>query len=259
MNVSFSKYQGAGNDFIMIADPKGTIEGLLTPSKVAHLCHRRFGIGADGLILLKECAGYDFEMIYYNSDGNKSSMCGNGGRCIVAFAARVGWIKKEANFLAVDGAHQASLKKGIVSLQMQNVARWENVDSDWLLNTGSPHYVRLVKSLEKVAVEKEGQAVRYSERFAKEGVNVNFVERSSDSLKVATYERGVEGETWACGTGVVASAIIANLVYKQKSPIVIRTKGGELGVKFVKKANSYEDIWLEGGAEWVFDGITEIV
>lgn len=259
MNIAFSKYQGAGNDFIMIADPAGTIEGLLTPNQIARWCHRRFGVGADGLILLKKCAGYDFEMIYYNSDGNKSSMCGNGGRCIVAFAARMGWVKKAAKFLAVDGEHQANLKKGIVSLQMQNVARWERIGSDWLLNTGSPHYVRLVKELDKVLVEKEGQAVRYSERFAKEGVNVNFVECDRENLQVATYERGVEGETWACGTGVVASAIIANVVYKQKSPVVIHTKGGELGVKFVKTANGYEDIWLEGGAEWVFDGVTEIV
>lgn len=259
MNIAFSKYQGAGNDFIMIADPKGTIEELLTSQEVARLCHRRFGIGADGLILLKECAGFDFEMIYYNSDGNKSSMCGNGGRCIVAFAARVGWIDKAANFLAVDGAHQANLKNNIVSLQMQNVPQWEKIDTDWLLNTGSPHYVRLVEKLDTVAVEKEGQAVRYSPRFAKEGVNVNFVECSEENLQVATYERGVEGETWACGTGVVASAIIANVVYKQKSPVVIHTKGGELGVKFVKTANGYEDIWLEGGAEWVFDGVIEIV
>lgn len=258
MNIAFSKYQGAGNDFIMIADPKGKMEEILTPQEVARLCHRRFGIGADGLILLKECAGYDFEMIYYNSDGNKSSMCGNGGRCIVAFAARMGWIKKEANFLAVDGAHQANLKKGVVSLQMQNVPVWKRINSDWLLNTGSPHYVRLVKTLDDVAVEKEGRAVRYSEQFAKEGVNVNFVEVSNNVLKVATYERGVEGETWACGTGVVASAIIANVVYRQKSPVVVHTKGGELGVKFVKKENGYEDIWLEGGAEWVYDGVTEI-
>jgi diaminopimelate epimerase len=258
MRINFSKYQGAGNDFIMIVDAQDRVSAWLDDKKVAHLCHRRFGIGADGLILLKRRAGYDFEMIYYNSDGNQSSMCGNGGRCIVAFAARVGWIKREANFLAVDGAHKGILKKNLVALQMQAVSHCANCGKDWLLNTGSPHYVKLVKNLSLVAVEKEGKAIRYNEQFAAEGVNVNFVEASATELKVATYERGVESETWACGTGAVAAAIVANHVYKQKSPVVIHTKGGELGVKFAKTANGYEDIWLEGGAEWVFDGIIEM-
>ena len=259
MQISFSKYQGAGNDFIMIADPKGKIEALLNTQQIAHLCHRRFGVGADGLILLQKCAGYNFRMVYYNSDGKESSMCGNGGRCIVAFAARVGWVKKHVNFLAVDGAHKALIRTNVISLQMQNVTDWGMIAEDWVLNTGSPHYVRFVGNLAKVEVKKEGQAVRYSEQFAKEGVNVNFAEINKKSLKLATYERGVEDETWACGTGAVASVIAANVAYRTKSPVVVHTKGGELKVKFEITEKGYENIWLEGEAKWVFDGEITIV
>lgn len=254
MYIDFCKYEGAANDFIMIADEKAKIEAQLNPQKVAELCHRRKGIGADGLILLQKSVGYNFKMVYYNSDGNKSSMCGNGGRCIMAFANRCGWVSDTAVFWAVDGEHNCFIKENLVHLQMQNVANWEKINEDWLLNTGSPHYIKVVKTLQNVNIFAEGQLIRYHHRFEKEGVNVNFMQLTDDILTVATYERGVEAETWACGTGVTACGIVAALLWAKKSPIVFLTKGGRLKVSFVYKNNCFTDIWLIGEANFVYSG-----
>jgi diaminopimelate epimerase len=254
MFIDFYKYEGAANDFIMIADPADKIEKLLDIHTVSRLCHRRRGIGADGVILLQKAVGYDFKMVYYNSDGHKSSMCGNGGRCIMAFAARLGWVVNEANFLAIDGAHKAFMVKNTVSLQMQDVLVLEKIGEDWLLDTGSPHYVKIVKRLEAVNVFEQGCSIRYSPRFKTDGVNVNFMQYDKNNISIATYERGVEGETWACGTGATACGLISHLVYQQESPALIKTKGGDLCIKFVYKNNRFTDIWLEGGANFVYRG-----
>ncbi len=262
MEIPFSKYQGTGNDFIIIADWEGLIERALYQRHIAHYSHRRQGIGADGLILLKKREGYDFEMVYYNSDGNKSSMCGNGGRCVVAFAARMGWLKKEAIFWAADGEHKAKIADKEIALQMKNVDSWQRIGEDYLLDTGSPHYVRFVKALVNYGVVKNGRKLRNSPRFAEQGVNVNFAQFSKQGLELATYERGVEDETLSCGTGVVAAAIIAHHIQPQPSPIVVITKGGRLEVEFESKPSanktSYENIWLKAAAEWVFDGLIKM-
>ena len=205
--IRFFKYQGTGNDFIMIDNrmktfPKGD------PKLVANLCHRRFGIGADGLILLEEDKENDFAMVYYNSDGNPSTMCGNGGRCIVAFAYKLGLIQKdETTFSAPDGLHRALFKNGMIHLQMQDVNQINKVKKGLSLNTGSPHYVEIVKNLPELDVKREGAKIRYGTPFNIEGINVNFVEPIAENrFKVRTYERGVEDETYSCGTGAVATA-----------------------------------------------------
>ena len=259
--IRFFKYQGTGNDFIMIDNrmktfPKGD------PKLVANLCHRRFGIGADGLILLEEDKENDFAMVYYNSDGNSSTMCGNGGRCIVAFAYKLGLIQKdETTFSAPDGLHRALFKNGMIHLQMQDVNQINKVKKGLSLNTGSPHYVEIRKNIDEIDVKQEGSKIRYS--FGIEGVNVNFVEPLNDNrFKVRTYERGVEDETYSCGTGAVAVAIAMHKTGKTKDEnIILETKGGTLEVNFeVKKEflglkiKEYSNIWLIGAADFVFEG-----
>lgn len=256
LKLSFYKYQGTGNDFVLI-DDRENVFGDTDAKKIAWLCDRRFGIGADGLMLLKNKAGYDFEMVYFNSDGRPSSMCGNGGRCIVAFAKHLGIIDDKAHFIAVDGEHDAEVKDKRVSLKMNDVKQVEvNEDFCWL-NTGSPHYVKFVNGIEKLDVFNEGRSIRYNERFKKEGTNVNFLERKDDKLFVRTYERGVEDETYSCGTGVTAAALVASLKNSSTAEdhCRIQTLGGELNVRFKKNADgSFGDIWLEGAAELVYRG-----
>ena len=256
MQLSFYKYQGTGNDFILIDNRLNEI--TLNTEQINFLCDRRFGIGADGLMLLELEPGFDFKMVYYNSDGNPSSMCGNGGRCITAFAKHLGIINNTAKFLAIDGAHEATIDENeIVSLKMQDVKNVEAGDDYFYLNTGSPHYVKFIDGVETFDVKNMGALIRYNERFKEEGTNVNFIERVEDHLFVRTYERGVEDETYSCGTGVTAAALVAAIkgISNGKNNCLIKTLGGNLEVKFerVLEQNFY-NIWLIGPAVKVFNG-----
>lgn len=259
MILHFNKYHGTGNDFILIDNRNKEIS--LSNEQVNFLCNRHFGVGADGLMLLENEMGYDFKMVYYNSDGNLSSMCGNGGRCITAFAKKLGIVNEKARFLAVDGSHDAIISYKTISLKMQDVKAIEQGDGFYFLNTGSPHYVKTVNSIETYPVFEEGKQIRYNERFAEEGTNVNFIERYDDYLFVRTYERGVENETLSCGTGVTAAALVASIsnLSTEKNACTIKTPGGNLNVKFDKVLeNTFYNIWLEGPAEFVFKGSIEL-
>lgn len=257
MLLHFHKYQGTGNDFIIIDNRNGEIK--LNSEQIQALCHRRFGIGADGLMLLEKHNTLDFTMIYYNSDGS-SSMCGNGGRCIVAFAKHVGAITNNTSFESIDGNHDAIYNEdGSVSLKMNDVESVE-VDPDfYYLNTGSPHYVKFVKDIEHYDVYGNGKEIRYNERFKAVGTNVNFVEPIADGIFVRTYERGVENETFSCGTGVTASAISAGLhLNPNATSFNINTLGGRLNVRFQKAGKGFNNIWLSGPATPVFTGTIEL-
>ena len=257
MSIHFYKYHGAGNDFVIIDNRDLTFEAD-NISLIAGLCDRRFGIGADGLMLLQHRPGFDFEMRYFNSDGREASMCGNGGRCIAAFARKLGIAGLRIRFMAVDGIHEAILENdGDISLKMTDVREVEVIGNDFFLDTGSPHFVRFVDTLEGLDVYKEGRAVRYNDRFRETGTNVNFVKMEAGHLTVYTYERGVEAETLACGTGITASALSAAL----KSGISggnfrVTAKGGKLEVSFEKNENGFTEIWLRGPAAFVFEGTT---
>jgi diaminopimelate epimerase len=261
MKISFYKYQGTGNDFILVDNRSKTL--TFTTEQVAALCHRRFGIGADGLILLEPEPGLDFKMVYFNSDGNESSMCGNGGRCIVAFAKHLGIISKEARFLAIDGIHEATVDENeIVSLKMQDVKQVEAGGDYYYLNTGSPHYVKVVKDVERMDVVAEGKKIRNSARFLEEGTNVNFIEKNDEHLFVRTYERGVEDETFSCGTGVTAAALVAAIAGMStgKNSCSVKTKGGLLDVTFEKVLEqNFYNIWLKGPAVLVYTGTVEVI
>lgn len=258
MVVTFYKYQGTGNDFIMIDNRRGGFPKA-DNQLISFLCDRRFGVGADGLILLEEDNSSDFRMIYYNSDGKPGSMCGNGGRCIVAFAKFLGIITKKAEFNAVDGLHNASIDDEIISLQMQNVAEIMPKPNCLFLDTGSPHHVQMVSDLDAYSVLEEGAKLRYG-IYGEGGSNINFVEQTSENeFAVRTYERGVENETMSCGTGVTAVALGMHYWGNAKSEKVnISTKGGELSITFNKGSKGYENIWLHGPAKQVFKGTIEI-
>ncbi len=259
MTVNFYKYQGTGNDFVMIDNR--TLGLTHNRELIERLCHRRFGIGADGLIYLQSKDGYDFEMVYFNSDGNESSMCGNGGRCLIRFAHDLGIIATQCKFWAIDGEHEGNiLNDGTVSLKMKDVEVIENSNGDYILNTGSPHYVQMVNEVKSLRVVAEAQKIRYNERFKAEGINVNFAQKlSSNELFVRTYERGVEDETLSCGTGVVASAItLSHKSGQMLSTVYIETPGGKLQVSFEPRANTYCNIFLQGPAVEVFEGVVEI-
>ncbi|GAB4496872.1 MAG: diaminopimelate epimerase [Saprospiraceae bacterium] len=258
--MKFWKYQGAGNDFVMLDQREHRWLARENTDKIAQLCDRRFGIGADGLILLENRPGFDFEMIYFNADGRESTMCGNGGRCIAAFARQLGIIREHGHFWAIDGPHEAKLGQGVwVELKMGDVQNIDRQGDVFILNTGSPHYVRFVKDIQNLDMVQEGRAVRYSEQFKKEGINVNLVRANDDgSLDIRTYERGVEDETLACGTGVTAAAI-ASYLYRgltvNQTEIPVHARGGNLAVRFKADANGvFSDIWLCGPAEKVFEG-----
>jgi diaminopimelate epimerase len=258
MKISFAKYHGAGNDFILIDNRAGAIQ--LTHEQVAHLCHRHFGIGADGLMLLETAERADFRMVYYNSDGDESTMCGNGGRCIAAFAHRLGIIQEHTKFIAIDGPHEARLRPGgIIDLHMQDVAGIAHYEDHSILNTGSPHYVVWVSDVQHTDVFNAGRKLRYSEPFMPKGINVNFVQRLNDGLWVRTYERGVEGETLSCGTGVTAAAIAATGHATGSFKTGIQTPGGILEVSFVKDSpDSAKQVVLTGPAVFVFEGSVEV-
>ncbi|HRI59756.1 MAG TPA: diaminopimelate epimerase [Saprospiraceae bacterium] len=268
--MKFWKYQGAGNDFVMLDQREHQWLMRENTEKIARLCDRRFGIGADGLILLQNRPGYDFEMIYFNADGRESTMCGNGGRCIAAFAQHLGVIGSHGRFWAIDGEHEAFIaekqqKTDVpesslwVELKMSDVEHIGQEGNVFVLNTGSPHYVRFEDDLRHLDMVQEGRAVRYSERFKNEGINVNLVRMNTDgSLDIRTYERGVEDETLACGTGVTAAALASykylGLKEGQKE-IAVHAQGGDLSVRFKANDNgAFSDIWLCGPAELVFEG-----
>lgn len=258
MTVHFYKYQGTGNDFIIIDNRENSIQ--LTTDQIAQLCDRRFGIGADGLMLLENHEELDFSMSYFNSDGNESTMCGNGGRSLVRFANHLGIIKDKTIFNSIDGVHQAVINSNnTISLEMQNVDSVNKVNQNFFLNTGSPHYVTFKEDVKNIDVFKRGKEIRNSSEFSPGGTNVNFVEFIDDKIFVRTYERGVEDETLSCGTGVTASAICASIVQNtDKNSYDIITKGGNLNVSFKKVGNSFQDIWLTGPAEMVFKGEIKI-
>ncbi|MBP2833930.1 diaminopimelate epimerase [Aquimarina sp. U1-2] len=257
MTLTFYKYQGTGNDFIIIdnRDPKVSKNDT---KLFARLCDRKFGIGADGLMLLEQPKNDedDFTMVYFNADGNESSMCGNGGRCLVAFAANLGIITTKAIFTAIDGKHHAEIKNGSVHLQMQDVSEIEIYDSHLFLDTGSPHHVTLVEELSGFDVKNTGKKIRNGAPYFDAGSNVNFVEKNStSSFAVRTYERGVEDETLSCGTGVTAVALAMHATQlTSEREISIHTQGGELTVTFSKDQNGYKNIFLIGPAEQVFKG-----
>jgi diaminopimelate epimerase len=258
MKITFYKYQGTGNDFVIIDNRKDEIE--LTKAQVKFLCDRRFGVGADGLMLLNTIPGYDFEMKYYNSDGREGTMCGNGGRCLVKFANDMGLRKTEYRFKAIDGEHEADIDNdGWVSLKMQDVNKVEHNRGDAILNTGSPHYVKTVNEIKGLNVYKEGREIRYNKTYEKEGINVNFVEQEDDRIFVRTYERGVEDETFSCGTGVTAAAVVSAHNDKGFNRVEVETLGGRLAVEFDKIDDQhFNNIWLCGPAEFIFRGEIEL-
>lgn len=258
MILSFFKYQGAGNDFIVL-DGRSHVPRL-SSEQIAALCHRRTGIGADGLMILLSHPEFDFEMKYFNADGGEGSLCGNGGRCLTRFASDIGINKKEFRFLASDGPHDARLAdNGWVHLLMLPVNSIERRGTDAILHTGSPHYIRMVEDVQHFPVVEEGKHIRYNDEFSEKGINVNFVQRVAEGLWVRTYERGVEDETLSCGTGVTAAALACARSSSEKQQTAIYTRGGELAVMFTRTGEqSFEDIWLCGPAEQVFTGTIEL-
>ncbi len=256
MTVHFYKYQGTGNDFILIDNRDNSF--TLTTEQIRQLCDRRFGIGADGLMTLNEKEGYDFEMKYYNSDGREGSMCGNGGRCIVKFAYHLSIHRALYRFLAIDGEHEAEIDiSGIVSLKMKDVQKIAKYHNDFVLDTGSPHYVKLVGNVMQLDVYKKGHEIRNSKDFREDGINVNFVEQdiNNDKITVRTFERGVENETYSCGTGVTASALVCYHNEIGFNEVEVKTLGGKLTVEFDRtEDDQFNNIWLCGPAEKVFEG-----
>ncbi len=256
--INFYKYHGAGNDFLLI-DGRKDIPNI-SSEKLKMMCDRNFGIGADGIMYLLSSPNYDFEMKYFNSDGLEGSMCGNGGRCIVSFAFDKGIKKNKFRFIAPDGEHFAEILKNngntkLIKLKMQDVETIETIDNHMVLDTGSPHHLTFCRSIKSKNVFEAGKAIRNSEKFKENGINANFIEQNGNKLFVRTYERGVENETLACGTGVTASAIGAYIRGTEKyKNYQIKTLGGELKVSFQENNNTFKEIFLEGPAEFVFEG-----
>ncbi len=251
--LNFYKYQATGNDFVMIDNRNGNFdkENLQIVRK---LCDRKFGVGADGLILIENHDKLDFNMIYFNADGTKS-FCGNGSKCALSFAKQLGVIENnQADFLSTDGIHTAKIKDNGVSLLMHNVSEVEKGDGYYFINTGSPHYIVFTTNIDAIDIVKEAHRIRYSDRFKEKGTNVNFVEIIPEGIKIRTYERGVEDETLSCGTGVTACALAMNHLNKTNSPIKVLTKGGWQEVSFTLSDNGYENIWLTGPTQCVFEG-----
>ncbi len=257
--TEFFKYQGTGNDFIIIDNRSNNIQ--LSVEQVAILCDRKFGVGADGLMLLQNKIGYDFEMIYFNADGKPGSMCGNGARCLTQFAFDIGIVKDMYFFIASDGEHESFFAdNNWVHLKMKDVFKIINKSGDFILDTGSPHYIKVVSNIISVDVEKEGKEIRYNKEFQEFGININFVEETDeDNIYVRTYERGVEAETLSCGTGVTASALVFYHNEEGFNRIEVTTPGGNLAVEFDKVGEQeFKNIWLCGPATFVYKGFIKI-
>lgn len=261
MKIPFYKFHGAGNDFIIIDNSENIFP--VDPVRIEAICHRRFGVGADGLILLEKAEGFDFRMRYFNSDGCESTMCGNGGRCVVAFADFLSLIGPDCLFITADGVHKGDIisrqnNAWQVRISMANVSEVRKMGDDFIINTGSPHFVRFVHSVSSVDVVPEGRKIRYSDTFSREGINVDFAEVRENELLVRTYERGVEDETLSCGTGVTATSLAyAAVAGLESGPVKIITRGGSLTVNFMKDDNGFSSIYLEGPAMLVFSGEME--
>lgn len=253
MNIKFYKYQGTGNDFVMIDNLSGEFDSI-TLSQIQLLCDRKFGIGADGLIFLKKSLSTDFEMDYFNADGSKS-FCGNGARCSVRFARDLGIIDNKTTFEAIDGVHTATIDENQVVLDMSPVSSVEEINGDYFINTGSPHYMR-IEEVKKEDIISFGKEIRYSEKYRTAGTNVNLIYKTAkNKIDVQTYERGVEDETLSCGTGVTACALLVQYIDKTNDPIEITTKGGVLKVSSSGfNGRGFEDIKLEGPTTFVFEG-----
>jgi diaminopimelate epimerase len=260
MIIKFNKYQGTGNDFIILDNRTGDYDSL-TEKQIKKMCDRRFGIGADGLILLVNKPGYDFEMVYFNSDGKSSTMCGNGGRCMVKYAHNIGIHKYTYHFLATDGPHEAEVDNNdVIRLKMQDITDVQEYGSHAVLNTGSPHYVKFVSNVADIDVVDQGRDIRNSKAYRAEGINVNFVENiGEDRIFVRTYERGVEDETLSCGTGVTAAAIVSSHNDNGFNRVEVKTTGGNLSVEYNKiDDHNFNNVWLCGHAEFVYKGEIEI-
>lgn len=259
MTIYFEKYQGTGNDFILIDNLSGKYNALQI-QQIKNICDRKYGVGADGLIKINKVENYDFEVEYFNSDGSKS-FCGNGTRCAVAFVSKLGIIKDEYFFFAIDGEHRAKISNDLVSLKMADVNHVEEIENNFVLNTGSPHFIHYVENIHDFDIVKYGKQIRFSTQFSENGINVNAVESiAPNKITMATYERGVEDETLSCGTGVTAASLIH--AFKNKTngnqSIHVETKGGDLLVEFDYSNNRFENIWLVGPAKFVFIGEFEI-
>ncbi len=257
MNLNFSKYHGAGNDFIVIDNRNG--QHSLTNSQIEFLCHRHYGIGADGLMLLENDSTSDFLMRYFNSDGSESTMCGNGGRCITMFANKIGIIGLKTVFRGIDGIHEATIIGKEVNLKMIDINQIETIDDLFFINSGSPHLIKFVADIKDIDVDREGKLLRNTYNIKEGGTNVNFIQLTSSTIKIRTYERGVEAETLACGTGSVASAIAVNQrLNEERNNYLFEAKGGNLSVSFIRNGNNYINVYLKGPTEHVFDGFINI-
>lgn len=256
MQIEFSKYQGTGNDFILIDNRQGQCDNL-SQSDIHLYCDRRFGIGADGLILIQMCADAAFEMVYFNADGSQS-FCGNGARCAVHFAGSLGIDTRSVQFKAIDGFHHAAQCGDEVKIHMQDVHEINQDGQDFVLNTGSPHYVSMNSDHSAETVLAFGKSIRYSEKFNQDGINVNLLSVENNGIRVATYERGVEDETLSCGTGVTACALVyAKLFPESGRHVKVTTKGGKLEVFWERSKHGFEQIFLVGPATFVYQGNIE--
>ncbi|MFI5203239.1 MAG: diaminopimelate epimerase [Flavobacteriales bacterium] len=253
MSIDFFKYQATGNDFILVDDRKNVFpESNL--ALITRMCHRKWGVGSDGLILIKNSKEADFEMVFFNPDGSKS-FCGNGSRSAVVFAHSLGIITNTCTFRAIDGIHSGVIHGSEVTIHMNDVKEINNVsDSEFFIHTGSPHFIRYVKNVDEININEQAVAIRYADAYKPGGTNVNFVEEIPAGISMRTYERGVEGETLSCGTGVTAAGLSYLFKYKKEGTVNVTTKGGQLQVKATKKSDGFSDITLTGPVQLVFSG-----
>ncbi len=254
--LHFHKYQGTGNDFVMV-DNRDKVFDRNDLKIVEYLCDRKFGIGADGVILIENDKESDFEMVYFNPDGSQS-LCGNGSRCAVMYAHSLGIIGTKTTFRAIDGVHMAEIKDDQVHLLMHDVHDFQELEGDYVIDTGSPHYIQYVTDVQELDPVEKGREIRYSDTYKAEGINVNFVQKIDDSqVAIRTYERGVENETLSCGTGCTAAALSVGLAGGQ-SPVTLQAMGGQLQVSFEQQGKSFKNIYLIGPAQKVFEGTVTV-